>query len=161
MTELEIRCCIENALRSYCRGIDRLHSPSLEAAFHPGAMLVDYGPAPLTIEVFVQYALVSLGKRFVATQHRLSNITVELVGDAVARVESYVLAFHVEDGDGEPRLHTFAGRYIDRFEERDGAWKIARRDLRYDWSTVAAMSDGMTGTWIASGRDGSADPIFD
>lgn len=160
MTELEIRDCIEDALRSYCRGIDRLHAPSIEAAFHPGATLVDYGPAPLTIEVFVQHAVASLGKRFAATQHRLSNITVEIDGD-VARVESYVLAFHVEKGDGGPRLHTFAGRYIDRFEQRGGDWRITQRVLRNDWSSVAAMGDAMTGTWIAGGRDGSPDPIFD
>ena len=123
-------------------------------------MLVGYGPEPLSIESFVERALPSLGKRFVSTQHRLSNVSVQLTGET-ARVEAYVLAFHVEAGDAGRRLHTFAGRYIDSFETRGGRWKIAQRVLRNDWSTVEAMGDAMTGTWIASGRAGSPDPIFD
>jgi len=160
MTELEIRAAIEDALRSYCRGIDRLHAPSITAAFHPGAVLVDYGPTSSTIEQFADYAVAALGKRFAATQHRISNVTIEIDGDH-ARVETYVLAYHVEEGDGGRRLHTFSGRYIDRFEERDGAWKIARRTLRNDWSNVVPMGDPMGGTWVASGRSGTPDPIFD
>ena len=160
MTELQIRACIDDALRSYCRGIDRLDAPSVAAAFHPGADLVDYGPKPLKIEQFVEYALVSLGDKFVATQHRLSNVTVEVTGDR-ALVEAYVLAYHVEDTGDERRLHTFSGRYIDRFEERNGEWKIAQRTLRNDWSTVAPMGESMSGSWVSSGRAGSPDPIFD
>ena len=160
MTEIEIRNSIEDALRSYCRGIDRLHAPSISAAFHPGAALVDYGPQPLTIEQFVENALASLARKFVVTQHRLSNVTVEVTGDR-ALVEAYVLAYHVEGTGDERRLHTFSGRYIDRFEARNGEWRIAQRTLRNDWSTVAPMGESMSGSWIASGRAGSPDPIFD
>jgi hypothetical protein len=92
---LEHRVHIEDALRSYCRGIDRLHAPSIEAAFHPGAILEGYGSAePVTIEEFVTNVLASLREKFAATQHRLSNVTIELDGDQ-ALVESYVLAYHV------------------------------------------------------------------
>ncbi len=160
MTELGIRAAIEDALRSYCRGIDRLHAPSIAAAFHSGAMLIDYGPTPSTIEQFVEHAVLALGRRFVATQHRLSNVSIEIDGDR-ARVEAYVLAYHVEDKGGERRLHTFNGRYIDRFEQRDGAWKISQRTLRNDWSNVVPLGESMGGTWVASGRGGTPDPIFD
>jgi hypothetical protein len=160
MTELEIRAQIDDALRSYTRGIDRLHAPSVAAAFHPGAELIDYGPAPATIEQFVDRAMASLGAKFVATQHRISNTRVELRGDH-ALVETYVNATHVEHTDGGRRLHTFYGRYIDRFEERDGAWKIARRTLRNDWSMVQDMGEPMAGGYQPSGRGGTPDPIFD
>jgi len=159
MDELEIRTAINEALCSYCRGIDRLHKPSIAAAFHPGAVLVDYGPAPATIEQFVDNVVVALGSRFVATQHRISNVSITIDGSS-ALVEAYVLAYHVEDNGGDRRLHTFSGRYIDRFEERDGAWKIAQRTLRNDWSNVAPLGDPM-GSWVASGRAGTPDPIFD
>lgn len=158
MDEHDIRLAIDDALRSYTRGIDRLDGALVAAAFHPGAELIDYGPDPLTIEVFVEHALGSLGRKFVATQHRLSNTTIAIEGDA-ATVESYVLAFHVEQGDDGQRLHTFNGRYIDRFEDRDGAWKIARRTLRNDWSRVEDIEVPMGGTWVASGRAGSPDPL--
>ena len=160
MTEAEIRICIEDALVSYCRGVDRLHPASIQAAFHPGAMLVDYRPEPVAIEVFVPQVVASLEKKFVATQHRLSNIAIELDSDN-ALVEAYVLAYHVEDNEGVRRLHTFCGRYIDRFELRGSDWKIARRMLRTDWSSVVPMGDPMSRVWIASGRGEAPDPIFD
>jgi SnoaL-like domain len=159
MTDPATRVAIEDCLRSYCRGIDRLHAPSVLAAFHPGAALIDYGPQPMTIEQFVEYALASLQRKFTATQHRISNTIIELDG-AAAMVETYVHATHVEDGAEGRRLHTFVGRYVDRFEQRDGAWKIAQRTLRNDWSTAEPMADSMSGTYVASGRAGTPDPVW-
>jgi hypothetical protein len=159
MTELEIRTAIDDALKRYCRGIDRLDGPSVASAFHPGAMLVDYGPNALTIEQFVEHALGSLQKKFVSTTHRLSNVLIELHGDW-ALVESYTLAHHVEDTPEGRRLHVFGGRYIDRFEDRGGVWLIAQRTLRNDWSHVGPMGEPMGGSYVPSGRAGTPDPIW-
>ena len=159
MTDLVTRAAIEDCLRSYCRGIDRLHAPSVAAAFHPGAVLNDYGPQPLAIEAFVDYALPSLRTKFIATQHRISNTIVEQDGDT-ALVETYVHATHVEETADGRRLHTFVGRYIDRFEARGGTWKIAHRTLRNDWSMAVPMGDSMSGTYVPSGRGDSPDPIW-
>jgi SnoaL-like domain len=160
MTELEIRSAIENALHSYCRGIDRLHGASIAAAFHPGATLIDYSSHNLSIEAFVEHAVAALASRFVATQHRISNITIVREGDH-ALVETYVHATHIEVADDAKRLHTFVGRYIDRFEERDGEWKIAKRTLRNDWSNVTALGEAMSGAYVPSGRGESPDPIWE
>lgn len=145
---------------SYCRGIDRLDPGAVAAAFHPGAMLIDYGADALPIEVFVEHAMGSLERRFTATQHRISNTRIEFgYSGTEASVETYVLAFHVEATDDGDLLHTFNGRYIDRFEERDGAWKIAQRTLRNDWSKVEHIEATMSGAWKPSGRGGSPDPL--
>lgn len=159
MTDAELRSTVEDSLRSYCRGIDRLHAPSIAAAFHPEAALIDYGPDPLTIEAFAAYAVTALQRRFVATQHRISNITVERTPSG-ALVETYVHATHVEDSSNGRRLHTFVGRYIDRFEIRDGVCKIAHRTLRNDWTRVEAITEAMSGTYVASGRGDTTDPIW-
>ncbi len=159
MSELDDRTAITEALLTYCRGIDRLDPDLVAAAFHPGAELVDYRPEPMTIEQFAPYAVESLGKRFVATQHRISNLAIELDGDR-AKAEAYVMAFHVEAGDAGRILHTFNGRYVDHHERRDGAWRIAERFLRVDWTTVEPITGEMAGTWVASGRAGSPDPWF-
>lgn len=160
---------IEDALRSYCRGIDRLDGAAVAAAFHAGAQLVDYGPEPMSIEAFVEHALPSL-ERYAATQHRLSNTMIEFGGDDQALVESYVLAFHVERPEHvEPheaatradRLHTFNGRYIDRFERRDGRWAIGKRTLRVDWTRVEHIDATMGDRWVPSGRAGAPDPLTD
>jgi hypothetical protein len=155
-----IERAIRNAMLSYTRGIDRLNAALVSAAFHPGADLIDYGPAPMTIEQFVAHAMNSLETKFSATQHRVSNMTIEIADDAKsARVETYVLAFHVQPTDDKPLLHTFNGRYIDRFELRNGEWRIAKRVLRNDWSRIETIETPMRGSWQASGRAGSPDPL--
>lgn len=158
--ELSQRAEIVDSLLSYTRGIDRLDKESVISAFHPGAILKNYGPEPMSIEEFVEYALPSLQKRYAATQHRVSNIRVEISQDR-ALVESYVLAYHIESGEGPMRLHTFNGRYIDTFTLLDGAWKISERFLRNDWSKVDDIAEEMAGSsvWVKSRRD-TDDPIY-
>lgn len=157
---------IHDALAWYCRGIDRLDGEAVARGFHPGAQLIDYADRPLTIEMFVEHALASLAAKFTATQHRISNTLVTFDDDdpmsGSALVETYVLAFHVEANDDTPtgeRLHTFNGRYIDRFTNVDGRWRISARTLRNDWSTIAPIDAHMGGEWPKSGRAGTADPL--
>lgn len=151
---------INHALGMYCRGIDRLDGALVASAFHPGAMLIDYRAEPLSIEMFVEGAMISLAKRFTATQHRISNVNADIDGDA-AKVETYVLAYHVESTEAGQRLHTFNGRYIDRFEHRAGIWKIATRALRCDWTRIENIDETMPGAWVVSGRAGAPDPLND
>lgn len=149
---------ITDALLTYCRGIDRLEPDTVLAAFHPGAELEGYGPEVMTIEVFVEHALASLGAKYSATQHRVSNLFVEEHPDG-ARLEAYVLASHFETSDDGDRLMTFAGRYVDVVTERDGAWRIAHRSLRHDWSTEESVRSAHRPSWIQSGRGGTPDPL--
>jgi|TARA_B100002019_G_scaffold72820_1_gene62904 hypothetical protein len=159
--ELSQRAEIVDALLSYTRGIDRLDKESVISAFHPGAILNNYGPEPMPIEDFVEYALPSLKQRYSATQHRVSNIRIEIKEDR-ALVESYVLAYHVKSSESSKQLHTFNGRYIDTFALRDAHWKISERFLRNDWSKVDDITEEMAGSsvWVKSRRDDD-DPIYD
>ena len=159
--ELSQRAEIVDALLSYTRGIDRLDKESVISAFHPGAMLNNYGPEPMPIEDFIEYALPSLKQRYSATQHRVSNIRIEIKEDR-ALVESYVLAYHVKSSESSKQLHTFNGRYIDTFALRDAHWKISERFLRNDWSKVDDITEEMAGSsvWVKSRRDAD-DPIYD
>ena len=51
----------------------------------------------------------------------------------VARAESYGVAYHRKEG-GEPRQNLSTGfRFVDRFERRDGDWRIARRVATTEW----------------------------
>ena len=159
--ELSQRVEIVDALLSYTRGIDRLDKESVISAFHPGAILNNYGPEPMPIEDFVEYALPSLKQRYSATQHRVSNIRIEIKEDR-ALVESYVLAYHVKSSESSKQLHTFNGRYIDTFALRDAHWKISERFLRNDWSKVDDITEEMAGSsvWVKSRRDAD-DPSYD
>ena len=154
---------IHDALAWYCRGIDRLDPDAVLRAFHPHAVLTDYGPEPMTIEAFVEHAIASLARKFSATQHRISNVLISFDGLDRALVETYVLAFHVQPSgdttDAPELLHTFNGRYIDVFTMASGSWRIAERTLRNDWSKVEPITATMSGSWPRSGRAGSPDPI--
>ena len=113
--ELSQRAEIVDALLSYTRGIDRLDKKSVISAFHPGAILNNYGPEPMPIEDFVEYALPSLKQRYSATQHRVSNIRIEIKEDR-ALVESYVLAYHVKSSEkNSKQLHAYLQREIYRY----------------------------------------------
>ncbi len=160
LQEISKRAEIVDCLLSYTRGIDRLDKESVISAFHPGAILNNYGKEPMLIEDFVEYALPSLQQRYTATQHRVSNIRVEIKEDR-ALVESYVLAYHIESGEDSNRLHTFNGRYIDTFTFLDGHWKISERFLRNDWSKIDDITNEMAGSsiWVKSSRD-IDDPIY-
>lgn len=153
---------IESRLLAYTRGIDRLDADLVAAGFHPGAQLVGYGPEPMTIETFVEFVIPRLRSGFSATQHRVSNLSTEFRSGDQAVLESYVLAFHVQPvDDGPDRLHTFNGRYVDRFELRDAEWKISERQLRVDWSKVEDLTETMgDDKWIPSARDRS-DAVYD
>ena len=155
---VDARTEIHDRLLSYTRGIDRLDTDLVLSAFHPGAQLCDYGPDPLSVEDFASYAIPSLRERFVATQHRVSNIRIEIDG-GLAVLEAYVLAYHVQESDDGRILHTFNGRYIDECSFREGEWKIHKRTLRKDWTKVEKIDNEMTGTWPSSARD-QTDPIY-
>ncbi|MEM7094556.1 MAG: nuclear transport factor 2 family protein [Actinomycetota bacterium] len=160
---------IHEALLSYTRGIDRLRADDVRGGFHAGALLHGYGSAEaMPIEAFADYAVRALADRYDATQHRLSNTRIEFVDDHTARVETYVEASHREppSDDGTQRLHTFAGRYIDRCApDDDGVWRIAERVLRNDWSKVEVIDQPMRGAYVPSGRgegpDATPDPLDD
>jgi hypothetical protein len=63
--------------------------------------------------------------------HQIANVLIELHGEAAA-VESSFLA--LQTNAAAPTLETFlCGRYLDRFERRDGQWRIAERTVVYDW----------------------------
>ncbi|MBU6266699.1 MAG: nuclear transport factor 2 family protein [Sphingomonadales bacterium] len=81
--------------------------------------------------------LANLGRsRLLFTQHAVSNVLVELDGDC-ARVESLFTSFHQSRDDaGQVWDEAVKGRYLDWFERRGGAWKIARRVVVWDWSRV-------------------------
>ena len=79
----------------------------------------------------------------------------------IAQVESYVLAWHpVYDEQAGRETHALAGgRYLDRFERRDGEWKIADRRVVLDWTRTSLPGEEwpIAKAFAAGGRR-EADP---
>lgn len=130
LQEVADRDEIRQTLMRYCRGVDRADEDLINSAFHPGA-IDDHGtPRPAT-----ELA------RGVATgpqrqlMHFTGNVLIELDGDT-AFAESYFISFSPHDEDGLTSTRTRAGRYLDRFERRDGAWKITYRRVVDEWARL-------------------------
>lgn len=117
---------IRRALSRYWRGVDRLDLDLMTSAFHSDAVDHHAGNDRPAHE-FARAALDRMPEVAPGgTQHRVANISIELAGDT-AWSEAY---FHAVHNAGD-RLNELFGRYVDRFERRNGDWKIAER-----WSVV-------------------------
>lgn len=130
-----------------CRALDRLDAALLRAQFHDDAE-VDYGVfyrGP--IEGFAPVAMGFQGSMR-DTQHLVGNISIALDGER-ASAESYVHAHHVLV-QGEERVQLMVGaRYLDRFELRAGAWKIAYRTEVIDWGRWLPIAE----SWFEDNRE--------
>lgn len=144
---------ITEAIHRLARGLDRCDEDLLRESFHPGAT-DDHGAFVGTAEGYIAWVLPMLAT-FERTQHFVTNILVEVEGER-AFTESHFQAWRrvVEDGAAVDQIT--AGRYLDRFEKREGSWAIVHRRAIRDW-THRRLCDRRESTH--SRRDG-ADPSY-
>lgn len=128
--EIADRLAIQDILHCHSRGLDRQDSTLLQACYWPDAE-VDYGAYKGPARQFVELVLPALQATYELTRHCLVNTTI-VVQDELARSESYVNAAHLSL-DAQEEM-SFAGRYLDRLEKRQGQWKIIHRLVVMDWS---------------------------
>jgi ketosteroid isomerase-like protein len=113
---------IWQALLRYTRGVDRGDKALMASAYHPDA-LDEHGVAQGTPDQFTDWAIGWHAENQIQHQHIIVNHSVHLDGDT-AHGETYYI-FWGENRAGPPNLAF--GRYVDRFEKRDGRWAIAHR----------------------------------
>ncbi len=111
---------IMQALLRYARGVDRHDKALMASAYHPDAW-DDHGMKSAPASEFCDWAIALHDNIQTKHQHCILNHSVELDGD-IAHAETYYF-FWGENREGPPMLSF--GRYIDRFEKREGKWAIA------------------------------------
>lgn len=122
---------IRHCLARLARGEDRRDAALITASFWPDAE-VDYGVFAGDFAAYLAW-VVPGADAITDTQHVLGQTYIELEGETAARAETQVVSYHrVDMGAGE-RDTCIGGRYLDRFEQRDGEWRIAGRTMLYDW----------------------------
>ena len=124
---------IRQAMYSYARGTDRCHRELIEAGYHDDAW-DHHGNFQGDRDFVVDTIAANLGGA-TNSMHHLGNILIELLGD-LANVETYFMACQTLEQEGKSYTRMRAGRYLDRFERRDGRWRIARRMVIDDWSRL-------------------------
>jgi len=125
---LQDRQEIIDCLHRYCRGIDRGDRALVLSAYHPDA-IDDHGVFVGVAADFIDWALAYHGEHQVGHQHAVLNHSCELHGDT-AHTETYFL-YQGTNSVGPGTLS--GGRYIDRFERRQGRWGIAARVCVTEW----------------------------
>lgn len=119
---------IYDCVLRYTRGVDRLDLDLVRSAFHPDG-LDCHGPVTGSAEDFLAWWTPLQGSRE-ATQHFVTNHTVDVDGD-VAHAETYYIAVIKEKESDRTRV--VAGRYADEFARRDGRWAISVRVVLPEW----------------------------
>lgn len=122
----------------YMRGLDRLDRELLLSVFADDAWC-DYGFIKGSATEFVSFAITALADHE-ANQHMIGNVLIDIEGDE-AFGEVYFNAYHKVPGETGFDDVTIAGRYLDRYEKRDGAWKFVYRSERVDWSRTQTTQD--------------------
>jgi ketosteroid isomerase-like protein len=153
---------IQEVLATYVRAADRCDRALLDAVFHEEAIDVHFREAHPARE-FIGGAL-DLLKTTGPTAHYFCFPLVNVVGD-VAYSELYEISVHrIQAADGHYES-IFGGRVYDRFERRRGVWKVAHREVIYDWNrdipTFETWNRGAFGAAIArEGRQDATDPLY-
>lgn len=123
---------------TYMRSLDRLDAALRQSVFHDDAT-VDYGFFKGSGRDFVDFAQRAL-ESHLANHHMIGQVHIDLQGDT-AYGEVYFQAFHRIVEKGEEKDLFISGRYLDRYEKRDGEWKIAFRSEINDWSRTDPATD--------------------
>jgi hypothetical protein len=145
---------IHQALMRYCRGVDRGDEALINSAFHPDAIDDHGAPRPAT-----ELARGVAQNYHSQLMHFTGNVLIELDGDT-ADVESYFISFSPHEEDGRTYTRSRAGRYLDRFERRDGAWKIAYRMVVDEWARLDELKRTPEGIGVHRGVRSQDDPVF-
>ncbi len=126
---------IQHRIVQFFRGVDRLDFDAVRDCYHPDGY-DDHGAYKGGVDGFIDWLRI----RHVTVPisfHHIGNIHIEFTGADEAICESYGLTIQsvspqanvLQQGDkaGQTFEMLAAGRYIDTFTRRDGAWRILRR----------------------------------
>ena len=153
------REAIRDCMARYARAIDRVDRALLTNVYWPEAN-DNHGNFNGSAADFIEW-VIPLLEGMEQTMHFLGNQLIELDEDCCgARSETYFEAYHRIPHEGaEPQDVIVAGRYVDRFEAREGQWRIRDREVIYDWAREyldsADWSQPVLGLTLRSNRKGT------
>ena len=159
LEELLDKQAVYEVVLRYCRGIDRLDLETVRDCYHPDGVDHHTGFSG-TRDEYVLWVGEGL-RRFDGTMHFVGNHLAEVEGD-VAFSETYGNAHHWGTPREDPALNFVSGfRYVDRFERRDGTWRIAERHAVREWTRAipAEVVREKEGAGPEPRRDPS-DPVY-
>lgn len=157
---------IRDALCRYARGVDRGDWDLVRSTYHPDAF-DEHGDYRGDIDGFIAW----LDQRFEGvdnSMHFLGQTLIEFSGPDVALVETYFVSRRLRSptqgdaaGAGDALAREAWGRYVDRFERRGGAWKVAHRTVVLEGLSTALAIGGQRAPGRRWGRRNRGDRLYD
>jgi len=134
LEELQARTAIEDCLNRFARAVDRQDWKAARQAYHDGAF-DDHGFFKGAPDQFLAH----IEKLHAAQDHSMhfnTNVLIEFESPERAFVETYALVLQryragaPQAPAGTAGLRNIASaRYLDRFQKRNGEWRIVHRTL--------------------------------
>jgi 3-phenylpropionate/cinnamic acid dioxygenase small subunit len=158
---------IEQVLFRYARGVDRKDWDLVRSTYHPDA-IDTHGSYEGGVDGFIEH-LIQRHDNIEQSMHLITNVIVEFDKVDSALVESYFICYQrlksaeevekaINAADVQPNETlqiAVVGRYLDRFEMREGSWRIARRKVAFDVLEThpTPLGGGLDATLLISRRD--------
>lgn len=168
------RTSIVETMARYARGIDRRDWELVRSVFFEDATS-NHGDFKGSRDEFVDW-ISERHASITRSSHYLCNCIVDFVAGDKAIVETYFIArmrIGPQDGghramlvsnepseEGGDLIVEVCGRYADRFEKREGDWRIARRITIFDFSASQPAPPVQDNPLWAHGVRGPADPLY-
>ncbi len=154
---------IQDCLKRYARGVDRKDWDLVRGCFHPDA-IDHHGDFHGTAEEFIEW-VTKRHKHVPFSMHYLLNCLVEFTSNETAIVETYFWAMQRREPKEEtvpPKAtdHEVFGRYVDRFEQRNGEWRVADRKVVYDSTRQTDSTHHLGKLAGVSGQRNKSDAIY-
>lgn len=144
--ELDARRQIVDVLARVSRGVDRLDRELILSGYHPDA-IDSHGMFVGSREAFADWVIERHSGFITQCMHFLGQLNMVLDGDK-ASVESNVVVFYRHLRDGVEHDMLSPGRYLDRFECRDGEWKIVERLAMHEKDRLDPVVFKMQGPFV-------------
>jgi hypothetical protein len=127
---------------AYCRGVDRRDRELLGSIYFEDATEEHGSMYTGPVSAFLDWVFETFLPRFEITVHYVLNEWYQVAGDR-AEGETHRISYHRPTDGGEQRFA--ACRTFNRYECRDGVWKIVHRSVVRDWIVDTPLDLGLLG----------------
>jgi hypothetical protein len=159
---------IRDSMARYARGVDRGDWALVRSCYHRDAW-DEHGDYKGGVDGLLDW----LEQRFAGvdnSSHFLGNSLIEFAGHDLALVETYFVSRRLrpptaaelaELDPNDAMCRDTWGRYVDRFERRDGVWGVAHRTVVLEANSESVALNGLRNASRKFGRRDKTDRLYE
>ena len=125
---------LRKLVHAYCRAVDRGDFAQLQDLYHHDAVDAHGGFSAGSADDFLNQ-LAAARPYIRSMQHNITTVNFAISG-RMAEGEIYTIAVHTLAGKDRDVDLVVGGRYLDKYEKREDAWKLSERTIVTDWAQV-------------------------